>query len=191
MVSEDVKPGRFYLLPKIHKQGCPGRPVISGCGTLTEKISAFVDQNVRPLVPEINSYIKDTNDFLHKLGQIRELPEGTILSTIDVVGLYPHIPHKEGLEALKEVLSTLEGQVESEQQGSLNEHILSFAELVLKSNNFEFNGKHYLQKQGTAIGTRMAPSYANIFMDRLERRLIENVRVKPRIIWWRYIDEGL
>ena len=66
MVSEDVKPGRFYLLPKIHKQGCPGRPVISGCGTPTEKISLFVDQKVRPLVPEIKSYIKDTNDFLHK-----------------------------------------------------------------------------------------------------------------------------
>ena len=44
MVSEDVKPGRFYLLPKIHKQGCPCRPVISGCGTPTENISAFVDQ---------------------------------------------------------------------------------------------------------------------------------------------------
>ena len=57
MVSEDVKPGRFYLLPKIHKQGCPGRPVISGCGTPSEKISAFVDHNVRPIVSEINSYI--------------------------------------------------------------------------------------------------------------------------------------
>lgn len=188
MVSEDVKPGRFYLLPKIHKQGCPARPVISGCGTPTEKISAFVDQNVRPLVPEINSYIKDTNDFLHKLGQIGELPEGAILCTIDVVGLYPHIPHNEGLEALKEALDTLEGQVESEQQRSLNEDILSFAELVLKSNNFEFNGKHYLQKRGTAIGTRMAPSYTNIFMDRLERRLLENAEVTPRI-WWRYIDD--
>ena len=65
MVSEDVKPGRFYLLPKIHKQGCQGIPVISVCGTPTEKVSVFVDQNVRPLVPEFNSYIKDTNDFLH------------------------------------------------------------------------------------------------------------------------------
>ena len=65
---------------------------------------------------------------------------------------------------------------------------MSFAELVLKSNNFEFNGKHYLQKRGTAIGTRMAPSYANIFMDRLERRLIQNAEVKPHI-WWRYIDD--
>ncbi|XP_068734420.1 uncharacterized protein [Montipora capricornis] len=188
MVSEDVKPGRFYVLPKIHKQSCPGRPVISGCGTPTEKISALVDQNVRPLVPEINSYIKDTHDFLHKLGQIGELPEGAILCTTDVFGLYPHIPHNEGLEALMEALSTLEGQVESEQQGSLNEDIRSFAELDLKNNNFEFNGKHYFQKWGTAIETRMAPSYSNIFMDRLERRLIENAEVKPSI-WWRYIDD--
>ena len=188
MVSEDVKPGRFYLLPKIHKRGCPGRPVISGCGTPTEKISAFVDQKVRPLVPEIKSYIKDTNDFLHKLGRIGELPEGAILCTIDVVGLYPHIPHNEGLEALKEALSTLDGRVDSEQRGSLTEDVLSFAELVLKSNNFEFNGKHYLQKRGTAIGTRMAPSYANIFMDRLERRLIQNAEDKPHT-WWRYIDD--
>ena len=59
---------------------------------------------------------------------------------------------------------------------------------MLKSNNFEFNGRHYLQKRGTAIGTRMAPSYANIFMDRLERRLIQNAEVKP-LIWWRYIDD--
>ena len=111
---------------------------------------------MRPLVPEINSYIKDTNDLLHKLGQVGELPEGAILCTIDVVGLYHHIPHNESLEVLKEALSTLEGQ---EQQGSLNEDILSFAELVLKSNNFEFNGKQYLQKRGTAIGTRMASSF--------------------------------
>ena len=59
---------------------------------------------------------------------------------------------------------------------------------MLKSNNFEFNGRHYLQKRGTAIGTRMAPSYANIFMDRLERRLIQNAEVKP-LIWWQYIDD--
>ena len=34
----------------------------------------------------------------------------------------------------------------------------------------------------------MAPSYANIFMDRLERRLSQNAEVKPSI-WWRYIDD--
>lgn len=33
------------------------------------------------------------------------LPEGTILVTADVVGLYPHIPHEEGLQALREALT--------------------------------------------------------------------------------------
>ena len=37
-----------------------------------------------------------------------------------------------------------------------------------------------LQTLGMAIGTKMAPAYANLFMDRLERRLIaESQPVKP------------
>ena len=36
-------PGRLYFLPKVHKQGNPGRPIISGSGTATENLSAFVD----------------------------------------------------------------------------------------------------------------------------------------------------
>jgi hypothetical protein len=35
---------------------------------------------------------------------------------------------------------------------------------VLKNNNFTFDGNHYLQINGTAMGTKMAPSYANMFM---------------------------
>ena len=63
LASGEERAGRIYLLPKIHKEGCPGRPVISGCNTPTEKISRFVDHHLRPLVPTINSYIKETNDF--------------------------------------------------------------------------------------------------------------------------------
>ena len=188
LVSEDARPGRFYLLPKIHKPGCPGRPVVSGCSTPTEKISEFVDNKLRPLVPEVESYVKDTNDFLRKLGEIGELPEGTILCTIDVVGLYPHIPHDEGIEAVKEALMKSRANQDERWEGSLQEDIVAFAELVLKNNNFEFNGKHYVQALGTAIGTRMAPSYANIFMDKLERELISSAEVKPHT-WWRYIDD--
>jgi hypothetical protein len=40
--------------------------------------------------------------------------------------------------------------------------------LVLKNNNFTFDGNHHLQINGTAMGTKMAPFYANIFMGDLE-----------------------
>jgi hypothetical protein len=33
--------------------------------------------------------------------------------------------------------------------------------------NFTFNGAHYLQTNGTAMGTDMAPSYANTLMGKL------------------------
>ena len=155
MVSEDARPGRFYLLPKIRKPGCPGRPALSGCSTPTEQVSEFVDHKLRPLVPEVESYVKDTNDFLRKLGEIGELPEGTILCTIDVVGLYPHIPHDEGIEAVKEALMKSRATQDERWEGSLQEDIVAFTELVLKNNNFEFNGKHYVQALRTAIGTRM------------------------------------
>ena len=64
LINSDARARRFYLLSKIHKTNCPGRPVISGCNTPTEnKISAFVDYQLRPLVPQISLYVKDTKTF--------------------------------------------------------------------------------------------------------------------------------
>ena len=31
-VPVDSKPARFYILPKVHKSGCPGRPIVSAGG---------------------------------------------------------------------------------------------------------------------------------------------------------------
>ena len=39
--------------------------------------------------------------------------------------------------------------------------------------NFSFNNEHYLQKHGTAMGTRMAPSYANLFMGKFEQQAFD------------------
>jgi hypothetical protein len=51
-----------------------------------------------------------------------------------------------------------------------------------------FNGEHYLQISGTAMGTKMAPSYANMIMGRLERRLLYYSPTKP-LSWLRFIDD--
>ena len=98
--------GKLYLLPKIHKrlQNVPGRPVISNCGTPTEKASEFLNFHLKPLMQNSWSYIRDSSDFIEKMKRIGEIPKDAILVTADVVGLYPSIPHKEGLEALREKL---------------------------------------------------------------------------------------
>ena len=95
--------GKLYLLSKTHKRlfNVPGRPVISNCGTPTEKESEFLDSHLKTIMQESRSYIKDSADFINKFGQIGSIPENAILVTADVVGLYPIIPHKAGLKALK------------------------------------------------------------------------------------------
>ena len=133
------KLGRFYLLPKIHKRlhNVPGRPVISNSGFFTENISAFLEYHLRSLSQKVKSFIKDTSDFLKKLNELRDLPDDFILCTIDVVGFYPNIPHKEGLEAIRKTLDKREDQTIS--TGSL----ILLAECVLKNNVFEHNMRYF------------------------------------------------
>ena len=46
------------------------------------------------------SNVKDSCDFLKKIKNIGKIPEGAILVTAEVIGLYLSISHGAGLEAL-------------------------------------------------------------------------------------------
>ena len=127
------------------------------------------------------SYIKDSNDFIKKIKHLKKIPDNAILVTADVVGLYPSIPHKAGLRALKEVLDTREEKKIS------TEDLVKMAEVVLKNNYFGFNGQVKHQILGTAIGTKFAPIYACIFMDEIETKFLETQEFQP-LVWFRYID---
>ena len=54
LIQINVKPGRFYILPNIHKTGNPGR---SSNGHPTERISQFIDFHINPLVASLDSHI--------------------------------------------------------------------------------------------------------------------------------------
>ena len=82
----------------------PGRRVISHCGAPTEKISEFLDTQVKPIMQKSWSYIKDSGDFIRKVRNLTDIPEDAILVTADVMSLYPNIPQQAGLEALKKAL---------------------------------------------------------------------------------------
>ena len=64
------------------------------------------------------------------------------------------------------------------------ESICDLMRMMLTINNFEFDNNHFIQLLGTALGTRMAPAYANLFMGDLEEKLFAQFPLKP-YIWWR------
>lgn len=56
--------GKLYLLAEIHKclPDIPERPVILNCGTLTDKVSKFLDIHLKPIMKNGNSK-KETQVF--------------------------------------------------------------------------------------------------------------------------------
>ena len=176
----------FYHLPKIHKPGIPPRPIISGCDSPTDRLSSFVTHFLTPIASKLPSYICDNKDFLLKISQVGPLPEGAILVTADVSALYTNIPHKEGIEA---TLEALDQHKEALPQYTPPLSLFKvFLHLILENNHFQFLDSHYHQKFGTAIGTKMAPPYATIFMGKYEHTLLA-LFPDSILLWPRFIDD--
>ena len=55
-------------------------------------------------------------------------------------------------------------------------------------NVLEFNNTFYIQTHGTAMGTRMAPSYANIFLAKFETDVLTHAPHQPHT-WWRFVND--
>ena len=89
----------FYTLTKIHKPTLVGRPIISGCDGLTERLSPFVDKILQPIAKEQESYLKDSMDFINFIERTR-VPYNAILVSMDVTSLYTNIPQEEGIETV-------------------------------------------------------------------------------------------
>ena len=61
-------------------------------------------------------------------------------------------------------------------------------EIVCKAYDLFHNYKPPIPTHGTAMGTKMAASFANIFMAKIETTLIQQGETKPKE-WRRYIDD--
>ena len=115
------------------------------------------------------------------------LPTNCILASIDVSSLYTNIPRDEDIKSALYFLMNHKEQYKHPEQP--NPEILGeLINLVLKNNVFEFNDEFFLQTQGTAVGTNMAPAYANLFMGKLEEHLTK-LGGNHIHTWKRFIDD--
>ena len=101
-LTTDIDRTQFYLLPRIHKDpnNPPGRPIVSGSGGPTEKISQFVDHFIGPLASLSQSFIRDSTHIINILDALILQP-WMLLCTLDITSLYTNIPHNEGIQSNK------------------------------------------------------------------------------------------
>ena len=159
--------------------------IVLACSCPTELISSYLDKVVTPIVKSLPSYIKDSN---HALEIFRNYNfnfsgENKIIFTMDITSLYNVIPNNEGLQALKYFFNQRPIKKPS------SETLLRLAELVLTHNCLSF-GDNYLKKiNGVAMGTKMGPSYANLFVGFIENKFFFNYHGPKPDLYKRYIDD--
>uniref|UniRef100_A0A803JHB8 Reverse transcriptase domain-containing protein n=1 Tax=Xenopus tropicalis TaxID=8364 RepID=A0A803JHB8_XENTR len=180
----------FHHLPKVHKKERPpvGRPIVSGIASLNEKLSEYVDLYLQPLVQRLTSYVRDTKHVLQMLSNFT-WQDTYSWGTVDVTSLYSCIPHDKGLQAIAYHLETY-----STYDTFTKDFILDSITYLLSHNFFKFDGTFYLQKCGTSMGAKFAPTYANLYMGWWEEThiyggthdLLSNI-----VFYKRYVDDLL
>ncbi|CAJ0956185.1 unnamed protein product [Ranitomeya imitator] len=178
----------FYTLPKVHKDlwKPPGRPIVESTNSLLSPLAITLEKILSPTVPNMRSFTKDTAHFLKLLRDLGPLPPQSVLVTMDVTSLYTSIGHQQGIEAVMTYL---------QQHTTFTTDKLSFCRdllgLVLTKNFFLFEDQYYMQQKGTAMGSNVAPPYANIFMDFFENTFVycHPLFISHVFFWQRYIDD--
>ena len=213
LVNFEVKTSNFYGLPKVHKSkqiqdgiqdadsfyiklprptDLKLRPIVAGPCCPTQRLSNLLDIILKPLCKLVPSFVKDDMDFLRHIPDTVE--ENTLLVSFDVTSLYTNIPHNLGLEAISYWIDRHRSEI---QPRFSKDFIIEGLKIVLENNHFFFDNRYFLQSKGTAMGTKVAPTYATLVLGFLEEKLFteteqqfgENFGQYIRFNWKRYLDD--
>ena len=149
------------------------RPICAGSNSVTNRLSNFVDILLKPFVRHVKGHIRDDLDFLNKLKT--DTDEKKILATFDITSMYTNINNDLGKEAIN---YWIEKDPDSLPRNIFKEFILEALGIVLECNVFFFYNRYYLRIKSTAMGTKLAPTYATLVMGYLELKLYDKIEEK-------------
>ena len=191
LMPQSSRTAELYELPKDHKPGVPLRPIVSACGDPLDKMSQLIEKILSQLLQFVPAHLNNTDEYLRRLSDKYPnhiLPAGTILFSVDVTNLYGNIPYQEAIDSAKQLLDT--------HHQSINIFGLNISDVTsllghcLSNNHLRFGDKFYRQTSGIAMGSRVAPPLAIIFMNSLERQC-NTTAVNTPDLYMRYIDDVL
>lgn len=168
LLPETPKVPVIYQVPKVHKNKIipPGRPIISGIGSVHSRLGEYLDVFLQPLAGKGQAFIKYSKDVIDLLKQIK-VNDSTQLVTIDVESLYPNIKQMGALASVAWAMKNL-----SDLRLNQRRLILEGLRMAMENIFFWHTHKFYKQIKGVGMGNKYAPSVANIFLNKWEEEEI-------------------
>jgi hypothetical protein len=169
----------FYMLPKLHKTPPGMRPIVPSHSWITTPASKWLDKILQPILSKFHWVVKGTYEVVDRLESFQIMDPDCIIVTADVESMYTNIDIDEGVGIIETILRE-HGLVDSR-------FIALILKWVLQNNYFTFRGNWYKQIKGTAMGTNVAPVYANLVLVFYER-LWQKHSCWPKC-YYRFIDD--
>ena len=170
----------LYILPKIHKTPMQSRPIVSSISSLTYHTSLYLDKLLYPVLKKLSTVCTSSQQLIFDW-ELIQCRKNSVILCADVTALYPNIPTQFGLQIVREVLEDIRHFTREEL-----DQVMDLLHWVLTNNYCIYDGQVYLQIKGTAMGTPVAVSYANIFLYGIETKILAKTQYT---YYKRFIDD--
>ena len=172
--------GVLYGLPKVHKQSCPFRPIVSSMNTYNYNLASYLVNILQPISTN-QSTIKDSFSFADWAKMYKHNNE--VMCSFDVSSLFTNIPLDETIQICLDKLYALPDPPTMPRSA-----LKGLLEFSTKKSHFIFDGDYYDQIDGVVMGSPLGPVLANIFMCHFEEKWVFKSKGRPSI-WFRYVDD--
>ena len=186
-----LTPPYFHILPKAHKKYPPPktRPVASSVSTPLEPLSKWVDHHLQQVLHLCPAYLKDSWQLLHKLKNLPKLHKHTCICTVDAVSMCSNMPTKHGIQIIEKWFFLHKNELPDK---CPTKRIIDALHIIMNFNVFTCGNQHFMQIDGTAMGTPCACACATMYYSyHEETKLLHTCQSPKPILYARLIDDAL
>jgi len=153
----------MYGLPKIHKEGTPLRPILSMVGTFNHALAQFLCK--------LFKFMKDSDNICRDSFNLQDILaksdlHKSFLVSYDIDSLFTNIPVNEVINIILDKLYPPHTDRKTFTYAGFKRLDMKRAlEWCILNNTFIFNGEYFVQIDGIAMGSPLAPVLADIFLN--------------------------
>ena len=158
------------------------RPIVSFCGSPTYELSKYLTTILKPLTNESRHKLQSTETFIDAIKTV-QIPDDHKLVSFDVKSLFTSIPLQLALDCTATAIENSTTKLPLP-----TDDLMDLLNLCLTSTYFQYNGKHYKQLHGTAMGSPVSVVVAEIVMQNIEEQALATYK-RTLPLWLRYVDD--
>ena len=157
---------------------------VSFSGSPTYELSKHLTSILKRITDDSRHKLQSIDNFIDAIKTV-QIPDDHKLVSFDVKSLFTSIPLQLALDCTKTAMN------KSPYQPPLpTDDLMDLLHLCLTATYFQYNGKHYKQLHGTAMGSPVSVVVAEIIMQNIEEQALATYS-ETLPVWLRYVDDTI